>query len=88
MVDVKENLGLLGLIVTDKVTHLKGVVTSMSFDLYGCVQALVNPGVDTDGKLVDCYWFDVSRLTVSKQRAMPLPEFALDKGPERKPAFH
>ncbi len=50
--------------VEDKVTKAKGVVDSISFDLYGCVQAGVNPGLDKDKKQMDCKWFDVSRLTI------------------------
>ena len=47
-----------------EVTGFKGVVASVSFDLYGCVQASVNPGADKDGKLMEQYWFDVARLTI------------------------
>lgn len=45
-------------------TGLKGVVASISFDLYGCVQAIVNPGLAADGKLAESLWFDVNRLKV------------------------
>jgi hypothetical protein len=48
--DVKQQLLLLGYRVRDKVTGMTGVVSSISFDLYGCVQAIVNRGLDKDGK--------------------------------------
>ena len=73
---VYEHLDLLGKKVTDKVTGFSGVVTTISFDLYGCIQAVVNPGMDRDGKLGDQGWFDVSRLTVKDPRpVMVRPDF-------------
>lgn len=74
--------------VEDRVTGFKGVVASVSFDLYGCIQAVVNPGMDKSGKLGDSNWFDVNRLKViSKSPVMPVPAFALEeeKGPSEKP---
>jgi len=84
---VQEQLNLLGLTVKDKITGIEGVVESVSFDLYGCVQGLVRPRVDKDGKAVDCPgWFDVSRFKVQKKkRVMELCDFVLDKGPAAKP---
>lgn len=93
---VLQRLGWLGLRVEDRVTGFSGVVASVSFDLYGCVQAFVNPGKDKDGKLSDGYWFDVSRLiATSSDRVMPAPSFdgspetiaAGLKGPAEKPAY-
>lgn len=59
-----EQLKMLGHKVTECVTGFTGVVTSVTFDLYGCIQALVHPGLDKDGKALDQCWFDVNRLTV------------------------
>jgi hypothetical protein len=81
-----EGLSLLGLKVRDKVTGIEGVITSVSFDLYGCVQGLVNTGKDSSGNLMDLHWFDISRLTVkSRTPVMKVPDFGRDKGPEAKP---
>ena len=81
MTNIQKHLNMLGLRVEDKVTNLKGVVASISFDLYGCIQAIVNPGMDKDGKLQDSVWFDVSRLkTLSDDPVMPRPDF--DFGPQ------
>lgn len=92
---LKSHVELLGHRVRDRVTKMEGTVTSISFDLYGCVQAIINPGKDKDGKLMECVWFDVNRLEViSKVPVMPLPEFPTAtttvtapalKGPESKP---
>lgn len=49
---IKKHLNLLGHEVKDKVSDFKGVVTSISFDLYGCVQADVRPKeLDKDGSI-------------------------------------
>lgn len=94
MLSLKKHLDLLGLPVQDRVTGLKGVVASISFDLYGCIQAIVNPGMDKDEKLRDQHWFDVSRLEVLSQTpVMTPPQFDFGpvadglKGPSEKPAF-
>jgi len=74
---IKKHLGLLGFKVKDKVSDFKGIVISMSFDLYGCIQADVRPtGLDKSGKLVGGHWLDVSRLEViSKTPVMEVPNF-------------
>lgn len=56
----------LGYRVTDVITGFAGVVTSVSFDVAGCVQAIVQPVVDKDGKPNDGRWFDVIRLNVGE----------------------
>lgn len=91
---VYEHLELLGQKVEDRVTGFKGVVTSLSFDLYGCIQAIVHPGMGEDGKLAECNWFDVNRLKVlSKKPVMAVPDFIQGaiaegkKGPAEKPRF-
>jgi len=67
---------LLGLTVKDAVTGYSGVVSSLSFDLYGCIQASVVPPMDKDGKIEFGQWFDVTRLIVTnKKPVMDLPDF-------------
>lgn len=85
MVDVKWNLDLLGRNIEDRITRMKGVVSSVSFDLQGCVQALISPGVLADGKLGDSYWLDVSRLEIRGGRVMEPQQFDINKDPENKP---
>ena len=94
MINIKKHLGLLGKRIEDKVTGKKGVVASVSFDLYGCVQAIVNPGMGKDGKLEDPIWFDVSRLKVlSEKPIMELPNYDFgvqaegNQGASEKPAY-
>ena len=77
---IKKHLDLLGFRVEDKVTGMEGIVTSISFDLYGCIQAIVNPGMGKDGKLKDQVWFDVNRLKIIGDKpVMKVPNF--DFGP-------
>lgn len=90
--NIQKHLNLLGLKVRDRVTGAKGVVASISFDLYGCIQAVVNPGLDKDGKQLDQNWYDVSRLEVTdSEPVMPRPDFVSGpvaegrKGPAEKP---
>jgi hypothetical protein len=73
MSKLRQHLDLLGMRVEDRVTGFKGVVTSISFDLYGCIQAVVNPGVTPDGKPGDSHWFDINRLAVEGSRPVMIP---------------
>ena len=75
MENVKKHLALRGLKIKDKVTELEGVVDFISFDLYGCVQARIEPGLNKDNEEVDSVWLDVSRLTKkSKKPVLVIPE--------------
>jgi hypothetical protein len=97
MIDLKKHMNLLGLRVKDRVTGFEGVVTSVSFDLYGCIQCIVNPGTDKEGKPTDSHWFDIGRLEAkTKTPVMPRPEFEWSpeviagglKGPAEKPRMN
>ncbi|MEI8647432.1 hypothetical protein P4S73_04795 [Paraglaciecola sp. Hal342] len=71
---VQQHIALLGMEVRDQVTLFSGVVTSIGFDLFGCIQAVVTPKAsDTD---TDAKWFDVSRLVITGERVMPIPEYS------------
>lgn len=91
---MNEYMKLLGMKVEDRVTGFKGVVSSLCFDLYGCVQAAVSPAAGADGKLEDGRWFDAKRLKVtSKTPVMAAPVFANlpaghENGPAEKPAIN
>ncbi len=95
MVNLAKHLNLLGMRVEDQVTGFKGVVATVGFDLYGCIQAIVNPGVDKDGKPRESQWFDVNRLrVVGTEPVMARPTFEWapqniaqgEKGPAERPA--
>ena len=75
--EIKKHFDLLGHKVKDKVSNYSGVVVSVSFDLYGCIQADVRPyETDDKGKPKEGYWFDIARLKVTtKKPLMDVPNF-------------
>jgi len=94
MTKVEAHISKLGLKVRDQVTGLEGVITGVTFDLYGCIQCIVNPGLDKEGKPRDTLWFDIARLhPLSPTPVMPVPDFVSGsvaerlKGPGEKPAY-
>lgn len=78
--NVSQHFNLLGLRVQDKVTGFSGVCTALSFDLYGCITVLINPGIKEDGKLGDQQWFDVSRMYIDSKprRVMDPPDYTVE----------
>lgn len=86
------HIGLLGLKVKDKATNFTGIVTGVSFDLYGCIQAVVQPEVNSEGNLPQSAWFDVNRLLAIGKCDMEAPNFDHqviangDRGCAEKPA--
>lgn len=89
----EKHIAMLGLPVVDRVTRFAGIVSCVTFDLYGCVQVIVMPKIKKDGEIPDGKWFDAARLQVTSQkRVMPLPDFEKGyvaegkKGPAEKPA--
>jgi len=68
-------LNLLGRRVTDRVTGFSGVVESVSYDLYGCIQPWVVAAVDDKGKLEGGRFFDGGRLEPSGDPLVPVPSF-------------
>ena len=67
---------LLGLKVSDKVTGIEGICTSICYDLFGCIQATINPGLDKDGKPREYHWYDINRIKVlDSTPCIDLPDF-------------
>ena len=89
----RDRIELLGFEGKDRITGIVGVIDSLSFDLYGCVQVSVRQrSVKDDGEMPKGYWFDVTRVEVlGDDRIMELPNFAAGyvaqgrKGPADKP---
>jgi hypothetical protein len=85
---MEEHLRLLGFKVKDLVTGYEGVAVSIDFDLYGCVQVAVHPGVDKDGKMQESRWFDEKRLrATSGEVVMPVPSFSVVPGAAELPVL-
>jgi hypothetical protein len=73
----QSHINLLGKKARDRVTGFTGIVSSVSFDLYGCICAAITPPVDNEGKPRDGHWYDIHRVEiVDDDRVMPVPEFA------------
>lgn len=90
---IKKHVDLLGCIGKDLVSGLEGVVTSISFDINGCVQAVITPPAK-DGEYKSGTWLDVARIkTWPKDIEMDTPDFDKGyiaegkKGSADKPAF-
>lgn len=73
MNNIEQHLQLLGQNMIDIVTGIEGMVDSVCFDAYGCVQASLRPKVKDDGTLSDGKWFDVKRLKAKGKRIMDAP---------------
>lgn len=64
--DVIELLGSKG---KDKITKQDGVISSVSFDLYGCIQVILTPLKVKNGEEIKSHgWFDINRIEVSKDK--------------------
>ncbi len=75
--NINRHVSLLGLKVKDLVTGCTGVITTVSFDLYGCIQVVVTPPVDKNGETKSGQWFDVTRLLITDEcPIMALPDFS------------
>ena len=80
---LEKHLDLLGRKVEDRITGAKGIITSISYDLFGCIEAVVQ---DKDNN----NWYDINRLKVGK-RKIEMQNFSNvyiangDKGPAEKP---
>lgn len=97
MSKIEQHISKLGTKARDKVTGSKGVVTSVTFDLYGCIQVILTPEAKEDGTLPDGRWFDIGRIEpihddpISDARVMDVPDFNAGpiaegkKGPAEKP---
>ena len=70
-----KHLDLLGYRAKDLVTGFSGVVTSVGFDLYGCIQLVLTPPM-IEGKKAAGEWFDVHRVKITSTKpVMVVPDF-------------
>jgi hypothetical protein len=75
-----EHISMLGTKVKDRVTGFKGIVTTISFDLYGCVQAVITSKPKDNNTKSMSGWYDVNRLEVlNRKPVMQVPNF--ERGP-------
>jgi hypothetical protein len=77
-----KDLDLLGLRVRDRVTGFVGVVNTVGYDLFGCIQAVVVPAANGD-KIEESRWFDTKRLEViDALPVMVVPDFSVKASKE------
>ncbi len=75
-IDPRTYLKMLGYQVRDRLTGLRGVVTSVSFDVNGCVQGFVTPPVDEKGEPRPGRWVDWKTLSIMDNRpVVEQPDF-------------
>lgn len=68
---------LLGRKCRDVISGIEGVVDSICFDLYGCIQGAMRPeGLTDKGELKESRWFDVKRLVPMGDAVMAVPDFS------------
>lgn len=85
---MNEHFKLLGFKVKDVITNFTGVVTSISFDISGCVQGFVSPGLEKDGRPGDSRWFDTKRLKpLNGEFIMESPTFDVVPGGQELPKY-
>lgn len=73
---IEQTLDLLGYRVKDKITDFVGVVVSVTFDVNGCIQAIIKPKVDKDGKTRYPEVIDVQRLELlPDERVVTAPDW-------------
>ena len=90
----EQSLSLLGQRGKDRITGASGTITSICFDLYGCVQVSLTPTVEDRERNKDVgYWMDIKRVWVDSllPPVMQAPDFLLMKsgeeaGPAEKPS--
>ena len=72
----RRHIELLGFRGKDKVTGFSGVVDTVGFDAYGCIQLSLKPPMCADGTIPQGYWFDVTRIVVDfSERVVEMPNF-------------
>lgn len=84
---IKDHLNLLGLEAIDPVTGMKGVITSISFDLSGCIQAALTPPANKEGVYQQSIWIDIQRLKITGKKAVcKVSDFTRETGCAQKPS--
>ncbi len=65
MKNYEDHMATLGCEATDQLTGLKGWITSVSFDLSGCIQYQLTWLKENDSLAM---WIDVGRLKIGKRK--------------------
>ncbi len=60
----QQHINKLGFQAKEVLTGMTGVITSVSFDINGCIQCVLQPPMKED-KIPDGKWFDIARLEIT-----------------------
>jgi hypothetical protein len=55
----------------DKVTGFVGLITAVTYYMYGCAQVYLNPPIDKEGKKQEGGWFDEGRIEIISEGINP-----------------
>ena len=75
----------MGVRVKSRVTGFMGIVAGRTEYLNGCIQWLVKPPVDKDGKEPDGIWIDIGSLEVVDQGIAVVQPEETPGGPQESP---
>jgi hypothetical protein len=85
---MKKHIGLLGHKVSDPVTGITGIVSSISFDVSGCIQAAVRISPKKEGGIGESFWIDTKQLKrLTKTPVVKAATFDIIPGSQMKPAI-
>lgn len=95
MMITEKCVSYLGFKAKDKVTGAKGMISTVCFDVYGCIQVILDPQkVNKDGTVgKNIGWIDINRVQIEgKKRFFEPPDFNIKykkekeiHGPAEKP---
>lgn len=71
--NAKEWEKIEGKLCKDQVSGFEGTAVGYAVYITGCVQVVLAPRVDKDGKLGDSIWFDLSRVELCGFKPVPKP---------------
>jgi hypothetical protein len=75
---INDSIELLGKKAKDKITGAIGIITSICFDLYGCIQVIISPQkINEKGEEIKPIgWIDINRIKIiNNTRIMNYPDF-------------
>ena len=75
----------LGDRVKDRISGLKGIVTGVTYFLYGCTRMTLQPEEAKDGKPADGFWVDEPQLELVKKGIVRPTHPALQATPAEQP---
>lgn len=76
--EILKHFEFLGLKAKDKISGYEGVISSINFDLYGCIQVVISPSKKDDGTLPNGHYFDISRVEILDETPVMVAPFLVE----------